>query len=170
MAEAVYLMHVERNADVVDMTSYAPLFASKDNRNWTPDLIYFDTERVYPTCSYYVQQMFGESAGQYYYGDCVSIEGADKHQEQSVVLNVKTRELFVKVGNASADKKVAKVDLSRFKGMKKVAERTVLSGNPEDGNTFGKITIEPVRDVVNVKPRMTLDIEPYSFVMLKIKL
>ena len=170
LAEAVYLMHVERNADVVDMTSYAPLFASKDNRNWTPDLIYFDTERVYPTCSYYVQQMFGESAGQYYYGDCVSIEGADKHQEQSVVLNVKTRELFVKVGNASADKKVAKVDLSRFKGMKKVAERTVLSGNPEDGNTFGKITVEPVRDVVNVKPRMTLDIEPYSFVMLKIKL
>ena len=80
------------------------------------------------------------------------------------------RELFVKVGNASADKKVAKVDLSRFKGMKKVAERTVLSGNPEDGNTFGKITVEPVRDVVNVKPRMTLDIEPYSFVMLKIKL
>ncbi|MBR3540418.1 MAG: alpha-N-arabinofuranosidase [Bacteroidales bacterium] len=170
LAEAVYLMHVERNADVVEMTSYAPLFASKDNRNWTPDLIYFDTERVYPTCSYYVQQMFGESAGQYYYGDCVSIEGADKHQEQSVVLNVKTRELFVKVGNASADKKVAKVDLSRFKGMKKVAERTVLSGNPEDGNTFGKITVEPVRDVVNVKPRMTLDIEPYSFVMLKIKL
>jgi len=170
LAEAVYLMHVERNADVVVMTSYAPLFASKDNRNWTPDLIYFDTQRVYPSCSYYVQQMFGESAGQYYYGDCVSIEGADKHQEQSVVLNVKTRELFVKVGNASGERKVAKIDLSRFKGMKGMAERTVLSGKPDDQNTFEQQPVAPVRDTMRVKSRMTMDIEPYSFVMLKIKL
>ena len=170
LAEAVYLMHVERNADVVVMTSYAPLFASKENRNWTPDLIYFDTERVYPSCSYYVQQMFGESAGQYYYGDCVTIDDADKHQEQSVVLNVKKLELYVKVGNASGEKKVAHLNLSRFKGMKSVAERTVLSGKPDDQNTFEAQPVAPVRDTMRIKSKMTLDIEPYSFVMLKIKL
>ena len=72
LAEGLYLLHVERNGDVVCMTSYAPLFARKEATNWNPDLIYFDNERPYLTCSYYVQQMFGQSAGQYYYGDCVS--------------------------------------------------------------------------------------------------
>ena len=75
LAEGLYLLHVERNGDVVCMTSYAPLFAKKGTNNWNPDLIYFDNERPYLTCSYYVQQMFGQSAGQYYYGDCVRFEG-----------------------------------------------------------------------------------------------
>ena len=100
LAEALYLLHVERNGDVVCMTSYAPLFAYKSNTNWNPDLIYFDNERPYLTCSYYVQQMFGLSSGNYYYGDCVKIEDASNLQGQSVVLNTKTRKLFVKVCNA----------------------------------------------------------------------
>ena len=106
LAEGLYLLHVERNGDVVCMTSYAPLFARKEATNWNPDLIYFDNERPYLTCSYYVQQMFGQSAGQYYYGDCVSFEGdapkveqpvEGSHYGQSVVLNTKTRRLFVKI-------------------------------------------------------------------------
>lgn len=97
LAEALYLLHVERNGDVVVMTSYAPLLARKNATNWNPDLIYFDNERVYPTCSYYVQQMFGQSQGDYYYGDCVEVENPDKSegdgflQEQSVILNTKDR-------------------------------------------------------------------------------
>ena len=82
LAEGLYLLHVERNADVVCMTSYAPLFAKKDATSWNPDLIYFDNERTYLTCSYYVQQMFGQSAGQYYYGDCVQFKGDAAGVEQ----------------------------------------------------------------------------------------
>ena len=52
LAEALYLLHVERNGDVVCMTSYAPLFARKNATNWNPDLIYFDNERPFLTCSY----------------------------------------------------------------------------------------------------------------------
>ena len=70
LAEGLYLLHVERNGDVVVMTSYAPLFARKNATNWNPDLIYFDNERPFLTCSYYIQQMFGQSSGNYYYGDC----------------------------------------------------------------------------------------------------
>lgn len=114
LAEALYLLHVERNGDVVVMTSYAPLLARKNATNWNPDLIYFDNERVYPTCSYYVQQMFGQSQGDYYYGDCVEVENPDKSegdgflQEQSVILNTKDRKLFVKVCNATDKEKTAK--------------------------------------------------------------
>ena len=127
LAEGLYLLHVERNADVVVMTSYAPLFARKNATNWNPDLIYFDNERPYLTCSYYIQQMFGQSSGNYYYGDCVKINDQTDLQEQSVILNTKTRQLFVKLCNAGADAKKASIDLSRFKGMKKVMTKTVLS-------------------------------------------
>ena len=166
LAEGLYLLHVERNGDVVVMTSYAPLFAKKDATNWNPDLIYFDNERPYLTCSYYVQQMFGQSSGQYYYGDCVTINDATDLQGQSVVLNAKTRRLYVKLCNASADAKTATIDLSRFK-LKKTATKTVLSGQPEDENNYDKQPIAPQTSTVKAAKKQTLDLAPYSFVMLE---
>ena len=169
LAEALYLLHVERNADVVCMTSYAPLFARKNATNWDPDLIYFDNERPYLTCSYYVQQMFGQSSGNYYYGDCVKIKNATNLQEQSVVLNTKTRKLFVKVCNASSEKKYADVDLSRFKGIKS-AVKTTLSGKPDEENNYEAQPIAPKIETVKMNSKMTLDIAPYSFIMYEIAL
>ncbi|MBR6180637.1 MAG: alpha-N-arabinofuranosidase [Prevotella sp.] len=169
LAEGLYLLHVERNGDVVCMTSYAPLFAKKNATNWNPDLIYFDNERPYPTCSYYVQQMFGESAGQYYYGDCVTIKDATELQGQSVILNVKTRKLYVKVCNASADEKTANINLSRFP-LKKTATKTVLAGQPEDENNFDQQPISPKREQVKPQKKFQLKLAPYSMVMLEYQL
>ena len=169
LSEALYLLHVERNADIVVMTSYAPLFARKNATNWNPDMIYFDNERPYLTCSYYVQQMFGQSSGQYYYGDCVNIKDATNLQEQSVVLNTKTRQLFVKLCNASADTKTADINLSRFKGVK-TAVKTTLTGQPEDENNYEKQPIAPKTETVKMQKKMSLELAPYSFVMLQISL
>ena len=179
LAEGLYLLHVERNADVVTMTSYAPLLAKKDGTQWNPDLIYFDNKRTYPTCSYFVQQMFGQSAGQYYYGDCVKFEGdaADAiqpmenvHYGQSVILNVKTRQLFVKLVNASADAKKANIDLSRFKSIKKLATKTTIAGQPNDENNFDAQPIYPKTDVVKAQKKFALDLAPYSMVMIQYQL
>ena len=185
LAEGLYLLNVERNGDVVCMTSYAPLFAKKDATNWNPDLIYFDNERPYLTCSYYVQQMFGQSAGQYYYGDCVTIDSPDAAprwrglaegqesgnlQDQSVVLNTKTRQLFVKICNASANAKKATVDLSRFKGLKKLATKTTLSGQADDENNYETQPIAPQKETIKAAKQMTLDLAPYSFTMLQFSL
>ena len=178
LAEGLYLLHVERNGDIVCMTSYAPLFARKNATNWNPDLIYFDNERPFLTCSYYVQQMFGHSAGQYYYGDCVTFEGDAKgvqqpqenvHYGQSVVLNTKTRRLFVKLCNAGAEAKRANINLSRF-GLKKVATKTLLTGQPDDENNYEAQPISPQRTSFKPQKRFTLDLQPYSFVMLEYEL
>ena len=175
LAEGLYLLHVERNADVVCMTSYAPLFARKNATNWNPDLIYFDNERPFLTCSYYIQQMFGLSSGNYYYGDCVTFEGDDagvqqpvenSHYGQSVVLNTKTRQLFVKICNASDTARKATVDLSRFKGLKAVATMTTIKGQADDENNYDQQPIVPQTETVKMKKNMTLDVAPYSFVML----
>ena len=177
-------MHVEANGDIVSMTSYAPLFAKKTNTNWNPDLIYFDNERPYLTCSYYVQQLFGQSSGQYYYGDCVKIDDPDeaprwkglpdgqesgKLQGQSVILNVKTRKLYVKLVNASDKEKEFEVNLSRF-GIKKTAVKTTLEGNANDENNYEKQPIAPKKETIKAQKKFDIDIKPYSMVMLEYQL
>ena len=178
LAEGLYLLYVERNADVVVMTSYAPLFARKTNTNWNPDLIYFDNERPFLTCSYYVQQLFGQSCGQYYYGDCVTFEGdvanieqpqKDVNYGQSVILNVKTRKLYVKLVNAGSDVKKAKVNLGRF-GLKKQAKKTVISGQPDAENNYEAQPIVPAIETIKAQKKFTLDLAPYSMVMLEYSL
>ena len=179
LAEGLYLLHVERNGDVVCMTSYAPLFARRNATCWNPDLIYFDNERPYLTCSYYVQQMFGQSAGQYYYGDCVRFEGdkagvvqpvKDSHYGQSVVLNVKTRRLYVKLCNATEEEKKAHIDLRRF-GKLKAATVTTLSGKPDAENNYDQQPIAPEKKAgFAVKSRMDYQVDPYSFTMIEIEL
>ena len=178
LAEGLYLLHVERNGDVVSMTSYAPLFARKNATNWNPDLIYFDNERPFLTCSYYVQQMFGQSSGQYYYGDCVSFEGdapgieqpqEDVHYGQSVILNVKTRKLFVKLCNASGEPKTANINLSRF-GLKKMATKTSLAGNANDENNYDAQPIAPKKEQIKAARKMKVELAPYSMVMYEYSL
>ena len=63
LAEAAYLCGVERNGDVVEMTSYAPLLAKEGQTDWNPDLIYFTNTEVHPTVNYRVQRLFGENCG-----------------------------------------------------------------------------------------------------------
>ena len=174
LAEALYLLHVERNGDIVCMTSYAPLFARKGATNWNPDLIYFDNERAYPTCSYYVQQMFGQSSGQYYYGDCVKLEPNVRDNadgiDQSVVLNVKTRQLFVKICNTTSRVITADVNLSRFREMKKVATKTTLSGQPEQENNYETQPIAPKTETIKAERKKTYQLAPYSFTMFTYQL
>jgi len=64
VGEAAFMIGMERNSDVVVMASYAPLFANVNYKKWNPDLIDFDSSRVYGLPSYYVQKMFGENRGE----------------------------------------------------------------------------------------------------------
>ena len=61
IAEAAFMTGMERNSDHVVMASYAPLFANVNLKSWNPDLIYFDSSKVYGTPSYYVQKLFAQN-------------------------------------------------------------------------------------------------------------
>jgi alpha-L-arabinofuranosidase len=63
VAEAAFMTGIERNSDVVSMASYAPLFVNVNHRGWNPDLIGFDSARVYGIPSYHVQQVFSRYRG-----------------------------------------------------------------------------------------------------------
>lgn len=63
LSEAAYLTSLERNGDVVHLSSYAPLLAKTGHTQWTPDLIYFDNTSIMLTANYHVQRLFGENPG-----------------------------------------------------------------------------------------------------------
>lgn len=169
LAEALYLLGIERNGDVVTMTSYAPLFAKKNHESWNPDLIYFDNTKVYPTCSYYVQQMFGTTDGHYYYGDVATVENGDKHQGASCVLNTEKGELYIKYVNAAGEAKNVNIDMSRFKSVQPQATITSISGQPWQQNYFDGEPIKPVTKDIKVSKKMTVTAEPYSCSVIRIK-
>lgn len=104
----LYLTDVERNADVVEMTSYAPLLSKKGRTQWRPDLIYFDNERVQLTPDYYVQRMYGNNAGTTYIPSDIaltengrSVTGDDVTNRfgVSAVVDEKTGDTIVKIAN-----------------------------------------------------------------------
>ncbi len=63
LGEAVYMMGIEKNSDIVTMASYAPIFANLNNRKWAPDMIQFTSDRAFGTPSYYVQSMMANNIG-----------------------------------------------------------------------------------------------------------
>lgn len=63
LGEAVYMMGLENNSDVVRMASYAPIFANLNNRMWAPDMIQFTSDRAFGTPSYYIQKMMADHVG-----------------------------------------------------------------------------------------------------------
>jgi alpha-L-arabinofuranosidase len=64
LGEATFMTGMERNADIVEIASYAPLFANVNGIQWRPDLIYYNSASCFGTPSYYVQQMFSRNRGQ----------------------------------------------------------------------------------------------------------
>jgi alpha-L-arabinofuranosidase len=101
LAEALFLCNVERNGDIVEMTSYAPLLAKEGHHNWNPDLIYFDNEKVMLTPSYKTQQLFSVFSGDRYVKSTLTIDEQLKHRvAASVVKDSKTGKTCLKLVNA----------------------------------------------------------------------
>lgn len=101
LAEAAYLCNIERNADVVEMTSYAPLLSKNGHSNWSPDLIYFSNTDIELTPSYETQRLFSIYGGDSYMA--TTVEGIDSvaaHRvAASTVKDTKTGKTYLKIAN-----------------------------------------------------------------------
>ena len=84
-------------------------------------------------------------------------------------MNVKTRKLYVKLVNASDEKKEAEIDLSRF-GIKKLAKKTVITGSANDENNYEKQPIAPKTETIKAKKKFDVDVDPYTMIMLEYSL
>ncbi|MGN1263117.1 MAG: alpha-L-arabinofuranosidase C-terminal domain-containing protein, partial [Prevotella sp.] len=100
LAEAIHLCNIERNADVVAMTSYAPLLSKNGHSNWSPDMIYFDNKSIQRTPNYETQRLFSTYSGNRYVTSTLQIDSIAGHRvAASVVRDTKTGQAFLKVVN-----------------------------------------------------------------------
>lgn len=166
LSEALYMTALERNGDIVSMSSYAPLLAKEKRTQWNPNLIYFNNQEVKPTTGYYVQQLYGQNAGDTYIGSQLSVnndnDGVKKRVAVSIVKDSRTNDIIVKLVNllpVSVDTKVKLSGMGIFSG---VAIRTVLSGRPTDKPL-------PITDTMQVSDCFDYQIPPYSFTVIRIK-
>ena len=130
LAEALYLTDVERNADVVVMTSYAPMLCKDGHSNWNPDMIYFSNTTVRPTPAYEVQRLFSTYGGDRYVASqlTASDPALNYRLGASVVTDSKTGKTFVKLVNALPVAVQLGVEGLSLQG----ARGEGFSGKPED--------------------------------------
>lgn len=166
LAEALYLTAVERNADVVTMTSYAPLLAKDGHTQWNPDLIYFNNTEVRPTVGYYTQQMYGRNAGNEYLASTVQLDNGrsdvKKRIGTSVVRDGETGDVIVKLVNLLPVEVAAQVRLDTGVPNPR-AVKTVLAGDPKDRHA------RPVTEDFEVTDKgFDYTLPAYSFTVIRI--
>ncbi len=167
LSEALYLTAVERNADVVSMTSYAPLLAKEGHTQWRPDLIYFNNEEVKPTVGYYTQQMYGQNAGNEYFDSTIKLDSrrddVKKRVGVSVVKDSVSGDFIVKLVNMLPVEVSAKIELEGVTFVNPTAQKTVLTGSPKDEKVI------PIKENMEVQGQgFAYTLPSYSFTVIRV--
>ncbi|MCM1450120.1 MAG: carbohydrate binding domain-containing protein [Clostridiales bacterium] len=128
LLEAAFMTGLERNADLVEMATYAPLFAHIEGWQWRPDMIWFDNLRSMPTCSYYVQQLYAQNKGTNVLKltmDGKPITGAEGQNGlfASAVADTNDNTVIIKVANTGNEAQTLDIN---FNGLKK--KQTINGG------------------------------------------
>lgn len=167
LAEALYMTSLERNGDVVHMTSYAPLLAKDNHTQWNPDLIYFNNDEVRPTVGYYVQQLYGQHAGDEYLASRTIIPSNDdavlKRVATSVVRDSRTGDVIVKLVNLLPVATRTNVVLEGVSDIHPSATLFTLTGRPDDKQA------RPSSKAIEVGKEFDIELPGYSFSVIRIK-
>jgi alpha-L-arabinofuranosidase len=168
LAEALYLTGLERNGDVVSMTSYAPLLAKEGHTQWNPNLIYFDNATVKPTVGYEVQKLYGNNSGNEYLPGTINVsnnQDAVKNRiAYSIIRDTKSKDVVVKLVNLLPVAVKSSIDLKDINLASTKAIKTVLQGNPDDRD------VKPISTDFTVSDKFNIELAPYSFTVIRIKI
>lgn len=179
LLEAAFMTGLERNADVVHMATYAPLFAHVEGWQWRPDMIWFDNLNSVRTVSYYVQQLFATHKGTNVLSLTMNkkpVTGAEGQNGlfASAVCDKNKNEIIVKVVNTSGKKQSLSLI---FNGLKK---KEVLSGArciklsstgmDKDNTIENPLAIIPQETSLDVNGHtLNVDLEPATFAVYILK-
>ncbi len=176
LMEAAFMTGFERNADVVHMATYAPLFAHVKGWQWRPDMIWYDNLRMFKSCSYYVQQLYGHYKGTNVLPITMNGRNVCGDDDQnglfaSAVCDKNNGSIYIKVANVSDKAQPVKLNL---KGLKKATGAKVItltSSDPVAENTLDnpeKITPKE-SDVTLTGTTIDTEVAPKSFNVFVIK-
>lgn len=167
LLEAAFMTNIERNADIVHMATYAPLFAHVEGWQWRPDMIWFDNHSSVKTCSYYVQQLYSHNMGTNTATLTMNKKPVAGNDDQnglfaSAVFDSKDGSYIIKIANVGTEAQDVVVNFKGLKKGKKLTKCTLTSlhsDNPVADNTVGNTdvvlpkteTVEVSGQALNVK-------------------
>lgn len=172
LSEAAFMTGLERNAEVVQLTSYAPLMAHAEGWQWTPDMIWFNNLESYGTPNYYVQKLYSTNKGT----DLISVtqNGEDLVGQDelyaSATLDSEAKEVVVKVVNTSSDAQEIQLTF-KGKSIKNKGKVIVLKEeNLTQENSFdAQEAISPSTEEIKVKgDSASYEVAPYSLNIIRI--
>lgn len=174
LAEAAFMTGLERNADVVFLTSYAPLFAHAEGWQWTPDLIWFNNLESYGTPNYYVQQLFSTNRGTH----VLSIKEAGQAVIGSrgiyatAALDEANSEIIYKIVNAGEAGQEIRIAMEGSKKPVGNGKLTILAAHEKEAeNSFATPqNIYPVQQEVSLSSsEVQFTADPLSLSVLRVK-
>lgn len=174
LSEAAFMTGLERNADVVYMCSYAPLFAHVDAWQWKPDLIWFDNLKSFGTASYYVQKLFSNNKGTEVLPmlrEDIPLTGQNG-LFASAAYDKNSNEIILKLVNSGPKAQTSDIVLKSSKKLGSKAKMIVLKS--EDLNKVNSLEqpglISPVESEILLKGKTVgAVLEQYSFTVIRIK-
>lgn len=174
LSEAAFMTGLERNADVVTMTSYAPLMAHSEGWQWSPNLLWFDNLESFGTPNYYVQKLFATNSGT----DLISVSENGKpltgqhNLYASSVKDSDKNEIIVKLVNTSNEIQEMNLTINGVKLASKGEILVLTSANPTDENSFeSPKAISPIKEEIRVsRDEVKLKLSKNSLTVLKLKM
>lgn len=175
LSEAAFMTGLERNADVVYMSSYAPLFAHAEGWQWTPDLIWFNNLQSYGTPNYYVQKMYGVNKGTHVVPMTLNNETVTGQHGlyANAAIDSTTKEVIIKLVNTAATAQNTEINIEGVKKLAPTGTVEVLkNADLQQANTFEQPTaVSPVQETIKLKgKKMPVTLAPYSFQVIKVKM
>ena len=175
LCESAFMTGFERNADVVHMCTYAPLFAHVDGWQWKPDLIWFDNLRSVRSANYYVQQLYGHNVGTNVLTTVenkLALAGQDGIYASSALDKTKN-EIILKIANTSDVAKKISYSFNGLKAAERIGTQTTLkSENPDQENTLDNpnAVVPTTKDIKVSGNTLEVELAPKSFNLYTIKL
>ena len=173
LAEAAYLTSLERNGDIVHLSSYAPLLAKQHHTQWLPDLIYFTNTVINLSINYYVQQLFMMNAGDGYLLNDAGTSAEERAGNPidfavSSVRDSRTGDVILKFVNIESAARPLHVNLAGVENIVPEAAKTVLSGDLMAVNSF-ETRLAPQTSSIMVAKAFDYVAPPYSLTVIRIK-
>lgn len=167
--EASYLTGIERNGDIVDMASYAPTFAKVNAQCWNVNLIWFNSQEVVLTPSYYVQMLFSNNYGnEYIKSNFDNGKTVKDGLYESVTVDRDSETLFVKLVNTTGKKQSVDIKLSDFGNINKVSAQSIKESYKAACNEVGSLTTYPSEYDLESSENISVDMGKYDVTVLRI--
>ncbi|MDE7117160.1 MAG: alpha-L-arabinofuranosidase, partial [Bacteroidaceae bacterium] len=176
LMEAAFMTGLERNADIVEMATYAPLFAHVEGWQWRPDAIWFDNLRKFNSCAYYVQQLYSVNKGTNVLPLTMKGKPVAGNPDQeglfaSAVLDKNTNEVIVKVVNTGDKPQPITLNLKGMKGNHTAQLITFHSDDLTAENTLEEPEkiVPKTSELTVTAPQQDITVPARTFYIYKIK-